>query len=95
MYLVLLRFSDNRSQSGPWMQAHQAWLQQGFDDAVFVLAGSLGGQAGGAILAQGIARTALEERVQADPFVIADVVRAEIIEITPSRTDARLDFLRH
>jgi hypothetical protein len=31
--------------------------------------------------------------VNADPFVAEGVVSAEILEITPSRADARLDFL--
>jgi len=31
--------------------------------------------------------------VDEDPFVVEDVVSAEIIEITPSKTDERLAFL--
>jgi hypothetical protein len=32
--------------------------------------------------------------VNGDPFVAEGVVTAEILEITPSKADARLDFLR-
>jgi hypothetical protein len=35
----------------------------------------------------------LERRVKDDPFVAQDVVSAKIIEIVPSRIDARLAFL--
>jgi hypothetical protein len=35
----------------------------------------------------------LQGRVNDDPFVVENVVSAEIIEITPSKADARLNFL--
>ncbi len=37
--------------------------------------------------------TGLQSRVNDDPFVTNKVVDAEIIEITPERTDERLAFL--
>jgi hypothetical protein len=38
-------------------------------------------------------RSELTARVDADPFVAEGVVRAEILEISPSRADERLGFL--
>ena len=35
----------------------------------------------------------LQARVDRDPFVIEDVVSAEILEIAPARTDEKLAFL--
>lgn len=93
MFVVLLRFSSNGGRAGQFMEGHRQWLQRGFDDGVFVLAGSLQPAAGGAILAHGTSRSMLEARVNDDPFVAQDVVRPEIIEISPSRADARLQFL--
>jgi len=35
----------------------------------------------------------LQSRVNDDPFIAENVVSAEILEIAPSRTDERLEFL--
>lgn len=75
------------------MQAHKDWIQRGFDDGVFLLAGSIQPQAGGAILAHGVTLAELQDRVNGDPFVAEDVVRPEIVEVAPSRVEDRLGFL--
>ncbi|MDP2700218.1 YciI family protein [Thalassospira sp.] len=93
MFVVLLEFSDNRDQAGQFMDGHNAWLKRGFDDGVFVLSGSLQPRTGGAIIAHNTALSDLRNRVNEDPFVAEKIVMADIIEITPARTDARLDFL--
>ncbi|NMO18404.1 hypothetical protein HPC49_45835 [Pyxidicoccus fallax] len=94
MFTVLLKFSGNRGNAKTFMVDHQAWLQRGFDDGVFLLAGSLEPHQGGAILAHNVSLAQLQSRVNEDPFVREDVVHAEIVEITPSKVDARLAFLR-
>lgn len=93
MFLVLLKFSDNRAWAGELMAGHNAWLKRGFDDGVFLLAGSLQPGLGGGILAHNASLATLQARVNEDPFVTENVVRPEILEIAPVRTDARLDFL--
>ena len=93
MFVVLLEFSDNKDKAGQFMDGHKKWIKRGFDDGVFLMAGSLQPNRGGAILAQDSSLPELQSRVEADPFVAEKVVKAEILEITPSRADARLDFL--
>ncbi len=93
MFIVLLRFSDNKANAGQFMEGHNDWLKGGFDDGVFLLAGSLQPNAGGGIVAHNTSLSDLQSRVNADPFVAEDVVRAEILEITPSRAEERLSFL--
>lgn len=93
MFVVFLKFSAARDQAARLMQAHNDWLRRGFDDGVFLFAGSIQPQAGGAILAHGIARAELQERLDRDPFVAEDVVQVEIIEVLPSKVDERLGFL--
>lgn len=93
MFVVLLRFSANKGQAGEIMDGHRDWIKRGFDDGVFLLAGSLQPNVGGAIVAHDTSLPDLQARVDEDPFVKEDVVSAEILEITPSRSDARLDFL--
>ncbi len=93
MYIVLLRFTEQKHRAGEWMAAHQAWIQQGLDDGVFLLVGSLQPNQGGGILAHGESRAALQARVDRDPFVAEGVVAAEVLEISPSRLDDRVKFL--
>lgn len=93
MFIVLLRFSDNKAQAGQFMEGHKGWIKRGFDDGVFLLAGSLQPHSGGGILAHNTSLLNLQSRVNDDPFVVENVVSAEIMEITPSRSDARLKFL--
>ena len=35
MFVVLLRFSANKTRAADFMQAHNDWIRQGFDDGVF------------------------------------------------------------
>lgn len=93
MFIVFLKFAAARDQAGRLMQAHKDWLQRGFDEGVFLLSGSIQPQAGGAILAHGLTRADLQERVNQDPFVAEAVVQAEIVEVSASKADDRLGFL--
>ncbi len=93
MFVVLLKFSHNKSQAAGLMEGHNAWIQRGFDDGVFLMVGSLQPAQGGAILAQASSLDEIRKRVQDDPFVAEGVVNADILEITPGRADERLNFL--
>lgn len=93
MFIVLLRFSGNKGQAGQFMDGHKAWLKRGFDDGVFLLAGSLKPQMGGGIMAHNISRDDLQVRVNDDPFVAHDIVAPEIIEIEPTLHQPSLDGL--
>ncbi|MCU7906763.1 MAG: hypothetical protein KZQ76_13145 [Candidatus Thiodiazotropha sp. (ex Epidulcina cf. delphinae)] len=93
MFIVFLRFSGNRGQAGRFMEGHTEWIRRGFDDGVFLLAGSLQPDLGGGIVAHNTTLPDLQSRVNNDPFVVENVVSAEILEITPSKADERLKFL--
>ncbi|MBB3311809.1 uncharacterized protein YciI [Rhizobium sp. BK196] len=93
MFIITLKFAD-KSKAPRHVEGHNAWIKRGFDDGVFQLVGSLQPNAGGAILAHGIAREELEMRVNDDPFVAEGIVSAEILEIAPGRVDERLAFLK-
>jgi uncharacterized protein YciI len=93
MFVILLKFSDNKGQAGRFLTGHNEWVKRGLDEGVFLLVGSLQPNMGGAILAHNISRADLQARVGNDPFVAGGVVSPEILEISPSRTDERLHFL--
>lgn len=93
MFIVLLRLSDNRGRVGEFLESHKAWLRRGFDEGVFVLSGGIQPNLGGAILAQNASLPELQARVEEDPFVREKVVSAEILELSISIVDERLEFL--
>lgn len=93
MFIVLLKFSDNKNKAGQFMDGHNQWIKRGFDDGVFLLVGSLQPNLGGGIVAHNTSLPDLQSRVNADPFVAENVVSAEIIEISPAKAEERLKFL--
>ncbi len=97
MFVIFLEFSSNKADAKAHMAGHVNWLKAGFDDGVFLASGGLEPGRGGAILAAGggaAAAKALRARLARDPFVEHEVVRAEIHEISLTKSDSRLDFLR-
>ncbi len=93
MFIVLLKFSSNKSQAGQFMESHKEWIERGINDGVFVLVGSLQPNLGGGIVAHNTTLSDLRDRVNNDPFVAENIVSAEILEITPAKVDERLKFL--
>lgn len=93
MFIVLLKFSGNKGQAGQFMDGHKAWIKRGFEDGVFLLAGSLQPNLGGVILAHNTSLPEIQSRVKGDPFVVENVVSAEILEVTPAKVEERLQFL--
>lgn len=93
MFVVFLKFADNKAKAGQLMEGHKQWIERGFDDGVFLLVGNLQPSLGGGIVAHNTSLSDLQSRVNNDPFVAENVVSAEILEIAPSRADERLNFL--
>jgi len=93
MHIILLKFAENKSKASEFMSGHNAWIKQGFDDGIFLLVGSIEPAQGGSIIAHNTSTEELKSRVKNDPFVAERVVSAEIIEISPKKTDEKLSFL--
>ena len=93
MFIVLLKFSDNKEQAGQFMDGHNEWIKRGFDDGIFLMVGSLQPNLGGGIMAHNTSLPDLQNRVNDDPFVTENIVTAEILEISPAKADERLEFL--
>lgn len=92
MFIILLKFSDNKGKASEFMDGHNEWIKRGFDDGVFLLVGSLQPGLGGGIMAHNTSLEDLQARVNEDPFVVHNVVSAEILDIKPAKADQRLQF---
>lgn len=88
MHIIFLKFGPNRAQASDWMSGHARWIQQGLDDGIFLMAGSLDDARGGVVLASNTDSEALLARIQKDPFVVHGVVTPEVHAVTPSRMAA-------
>ncbi len=93
MLIATLTFAD-KTKAPALLEAHNAWIQRGFADGVFLLTGSLQPNGGGAILAHQTSRAEFEARLRDDPFVAEGVVTVDFIEVAPGRVDDRLAFLK-
>lgn len=93
MFIVFLKFSDNKGNAGQFMEGHNSWIKSGIEDDIFLVVGSLQPSLGGGIIAHNVTLEDLQNRVNEDPFVAEKVVTAEIHEISPAMTDERLSFL--
>ena len=63
MFMVLLKFCDNKANASQFMDGHKAWIQRGFDDGVFLMAGSLQSSLGGSLMAHKTTLSELQDRV--------------------------------
>ncbi|CUH81027.1 YciI-like protein [Tritonibacter multivorans] len=93
MFFILLRFSIHADRVAEFLEAHTAWLAQGFEEGVFLSAGAMSDGDGEAILAVAEDLAAVEARVARDPFVIEGVMEVEITGMAPTMLDDRLSFL--
>ena len=93
MFIIFLEFTEKRDKAKEYMEGHKAWLESGFNQGWFVLAGSLKSSAGGSIIAHNASLDNLERFVSADPFVKAGIVAPKIVELEAFKVDERLKFL--
>ncbi len=93
MYIIFLKFAENRKNAAQYLAGHKKWLSDGIEDGTFLMAGSLGNGLGGAVLALNEPLAAIQSRVKKDPFVKAKVVAAEIYEYMPSVAGEKFQFL--
>jgi uncharacterized protein YciI len=93
MFILLLTYTKPLDDVDRWLDEHRAWVKQGFDDGVFVLAGGQRPRVGGAILAIGESKADLEDRAAQDPFVRHGVATTQVIEVRPTAVDGRIGLL--
>lgn len=93
MYIVFLRFAQNRGQAGQWMAEHNKWLADGIASGDFVITGSLESSQGGILIVRDMDQSSLLEKVGQDPFVSHGVVAPEVHKFKPSRLAEGLSAL--
>lgn len=93
MFIIFLKFSENKNLAGDYMEDHKNWIKKGIEDNIFMIVGSLQPNRGGAIIASCNSYLEVERRLKEDPFVEKNIVEYEIFEITPSMANDKFKFL--
>ena len=92
IHLLVVRFLVPEARTEPFIAAHVSYLDQHHADGVFLASGPTVPSAhGGAIVAAGVDRAAIERISAADPFVAAGVARHDITTIAVQRHHRGLD----
>ena len=94
MFIILLTYTKQLDEVDRHLDAHKAWVKQGFEEGAFILSGGQRPRTGGALLALGDNRSAIQSRIVRDPFILAGVATAMVIEVVPPTLDDRLDWLK-
>jgi uncharacterized protein YciI len=93
LFIVILEYTAPLTEIDTALEAHRAWVRQGYTDGVFLVSGPQTPRKGGAILAHNIDRAALESRLALDPFHAAGLAKHYVYEMSPRFADPRLSFL--
>ena len=70
MFIILLKFGENKSNAGAFMSGHNEWINKHLSDGTFALFGSIVPPQGGAIIAKCETREQIDEIVAADPVIL-------------------------
>lgn len=93
MLIISLSYTAPLDQVDRHLDAHVAWLKEGYASGMFVASGRKVPRRGGIILAQG-EREGVEAMAERDPFVTEGVATCEITEFTVTMTGEGLGTLR-
>lgn len=94
MFILAIEYVRPLNEVDARLEAHRAWVAEGYEAGVFLASGPKVPRTGGVILCHGEDRAAVEARVARDPFVVSGVARTEITEMDATRVDPRLAFLK-
>jgi len=94
MFVIVIRYKVPLSQIDSALADHRGWLDKGFNDGVFILAGPQNPRTGGVIMAHNTTREDLLTRLSEDPFNRLGLSDFEIIDVAARKTDPRLEFLK-
>ena len=86
MFIVTLTYVVDLAVIDASIREHGAWLDQQYDDGVFIASGRREPRTGGVILVANTTLPDLEDRLAGDPFSRRGFAEYSITQFTPSRT---------
>jgi uncharacterized protein YciI len=93
MFVIVLTYRAELAQIDAALAEHVAWLDEQYAAGVFLASGRRVPRVGGVILARGLSREALQQRIEQDPFHQRGLADYEVVEFVPSRAAPGLEGL--
>ncbi|SEK41557.1 YciI family protein [Pacificibacter marinus] len=90
LFYVDIEYKVALDQVAPYLEAHLAFVDEGYARGFFLASGPKVPRSGGSILATAPERGLLEEFLARDPFVTHGLITLILTEFTPRRTVAGL-----
>jgi uncharacterized protein YciI len=91
LHLLILRYTGPERAAEPYVAAHVGFLERHHRDGTFLVSGqAVPSGLGGAIVAHGVDRAAVERITAEDPFVVAGVAAYTVTTIEPGRVHREL-----
>jgi uncharacterized protein YciI len=91
MFVITLRYIVDLARIDAALDAHARWLDAQYADGVFLASGRQVPRVGGVILAAGLTRDEMDERLALDPLRQQGLAEYIVVEFVPSRTAGGLD----
>lgn len=88
LYLILFTYTAPLEALDRVLPAHRAHLDAHYTSGHFLMSGPFYPREGGGIMARADSREAIDAIVARDPFVIENLVRAQVIAWGPNRRSA-------
>jgi uncharacterized protein YciI len=91
LHLLLLKYTASEQEAQPHVADHVEFLERHHREGTFLVSGqTVPAAQGGAIVARGVDRVAVERIAAADPFVRAGVARYTVTTVDPGRVHPAL-----
>ncbi|WP_405622154.1 YciI family protein [Streptomyces sp. NBC_00076] len=94
MFVLELTYTAPLDAVDAVLEAHVAWLDEQYEQGVFLASGRKNPRDGGVILAVAEDRARVEQVAAGDPFVVAGVCEYRITEFTATKTAPALERYR-
>lgn len=88
LYALTLSYLSTEDKRASLLDAHKAWLVEGFKQGRVIFAGPLSNGSGGFVLLHGENPEIVEAYIKNDPFVIHDIVFASLTAVEPALSAA-------
>jgi uncharacterized protein YciI len=84
MFIISITYTKPMTEIDGLLSAHRKFLNEQYENGMFLLSGRKVPRSGGIIIADALNRADVEAVIQLDPFYAAGVAEYEIIEFVPS-----------
>lgn len=95
MFIISLHYIRPIADIETHLDAHRHFLDEGYQQGIFLLSGRKEPRDGGIIIAQADNRAEIEKWIQKDPFYKHQVAEYQVTEFIPSKTAIGLEKFKN